>query len=225
MRYAALNMDFDFLAEWDGFVPLIASIEALPAEMLPPEAPPKEAMLAEVRSPASHFRYSDEQLYALAMFVYSLRPPTNPHPRDELARRGQQVFDQQECKKCHPAPLYTSNQLTPVDGFVVPESLRASDDIRSRGVGTDPMLALTTRRGTGFYKVPSLQGVWYRGPFSHDGSVATLEDWFDARRLDDGYVPTGWNPGGKPRAVPGHGFGLDLSDGDKQALIAFLKTL
>ena len=94
-------------------------------------------------------------------------------------------------------------------------------------VGTDPALTLTTRRGTGFYKVPSLQGVWYRGPFEHNGSVATLEDWFDPKRLDDNYVPTGWKgpAGTKTRAVKGHEFGLDLSRDERDALIAFLKTL
>src|SRR5262249_48600472 len=34
-------------------------------------------------------------------------------------------------------------------------------------------------------KVPSLKGVWYRGMFPHDGSCATLEDWFDPNRLKD----------------------------------------
>jgi len=53
-------------------------------------------------------------------------------------------------------------------------------------VGTDPDLSLKTRRGTGYYKAPSLKGVWYRGPFEHNGSVLTLEDWFDPRRLRDG---------------------------------------
>jgi len=38
---------------------------------------------------------------------------------------------------------------------------------------------MLTRKGTGYYKVPSLRGLWYRGPYEHDGSVATLEDWFD----------------------------------------------
>ena len=38
--------------------------------------------------------------------------------------------------------------------------------------------------------------------------------------------PTGWaGPGSGTRAVPGHRFGHDLSDEDKRALIAFLKTL
>jgi hypothetical protein len=87
-------------------------------------------------------------------------------------------------------------------------------------------LALKTRRGTGYYKVPSLRGVWYRGPFEHNGSVATLEDWFDPRRLGETYVPTGFRGAGvKTRAVKGHAFGFNLSAEDRQALIAFLKTL
>ena len=85
---------------------------------------------------------------------------------------------------------------------------------------------METRRGTGYYKVPSLRGVWYRGPFEHNGSVATLEDWFDPRRLRDDYVPTGFKGYGlKTRAVKGHEFGLKLSAEDKAGLIAFLKTL
>lgn len=68
--------------------------------------------------------------------------------------------------------------------------------------------------------------MWYRGPFEHNGSVATLEDWFDPRRLSDDYVPTGFKGyGAKARAVKGHEFGLLLSTEDKQALIAFLRTL
>jgi cytochrome c peroxidase len=93
-------------------------------------------------------------------------------------------------------------------------------------VGTDPFLALNTRRGTGYYKVPSLKGVWYRGPFEHNGSVATLEDWFDARRLRDDYTPTAYKGyRTSTRAVRGHEYGLNLRHEDKKALIAFLRTL
>ena len=93
-------------------------------------------------------------------------------------------------------------------------------------MGTDPALAMQTRRGTGYYKVPSLRGVWYREYFPHSGSCKTLEDWFDPARLRDDYVPTGARPYGvKTQAVKGHEFGLKLSAGDKKALIAFLKTL
>ena len=56
--------------------------------------------------------------------------------------------------------------------------------------------------------------------------MATLEDWFDPRRLRDDYVPTGFKGYNvKTRAVPGHEFGLKLSVKDKQALVAFLMTL
>jgi hypothetical protein len=61
---------------------------------------------------------------------------------------------------------------------------------------------------------------------SHDGSVASLEDWFDPARLRADYVPTGFKGYHVTRrAVPGHEFGLKLSPGDKAALIAFLRTL
>jgi hypothetical protein len=72
----------------------------------------------------------------------------------------------------------------------------------------------------------ALKGVWYRGPFEHNGSVATLEDWFDPARLSPEFTPTGFRGGNvEHRAVPGHEFGLRLTADDKQALIAFLKTL
>jgi hypothetical protein len=108
----------------------------------------------------------------------------------------------------------------------VPADHRTRFDVLPFSIGTDPTLTLKTRRGTGYYKVPSLRGVWYRGPFEHNVSVATLEDWFDPRRLRDDYVPTGFKGAGvKTRAVKGHEFGLNLSPEDRRALIAFVKTL
>jgi cytochrome c peroxidase len=129
-----------------------------------------------------------------------------------LTRRCQAIFAREACERCHPPPLYTNNRLTPATG---PES-----------IGTDPTLALRTRRGTGYCQAPSLKGLWYRGPFEHNGSVATLEDWFDSARTREDYVPTGWKRNGaRTRAVKGHEFGLNLSTADKESLIAFLKTL
>ena len=74
--------------------------------------------------------------------------------------------------------------------------------------------------------MPSLKGLWYRGPLGHSGSVATLEDWLDPDRLRPDYRPTGFaGPGGGPRPVPGHRYGLSLNERDRGSLIAFLKTL
>jgi hypothetical protein len=82
---------------------------------------------------------------------------------------------------------------------------------------------MQTRRGTGFYKVPSLRGVWYRNAFGHGGQAETLEEWLDPARLKSDYVPGGFHIG--PGPIQGHEFGLKLSSADRKDLIAFLKTL
>lgn len=207
MRYAALNQGADNLASYAEFIPGTRDFRTLP-------------------NPSKLLRNSDEQLYALALYIYSLRPPQNPNKFDRLAGRGQKVFEWEGCAVCHTPPLYTNNALIAVDEFKVPEDHRRKYDVLWSSVGTDSRLALQTRRGTGYYKVPSLKGVWYRGPFEHNGSVADLEDWFDPRRLNDEYLPTGFKGFGvNTRAVKGHDFGLDLSPSDRRALISFLKTL
>ena len=115
-------------------------------------------------------RLSDEALYAVALYIYSLQPPPNPNLRDEKARAGEKIFSREGCPTCHTPPLYTSNKLTLATGFTPPKDKPASLDVLPISVGTDPGLALATRKGTGYYKVPSLKGVWYRGHYLHDGS-------------------------------------------------------
>jgi hypothetical protein len=208
MRYAALNQGGDDFASFAGFVPLA---HFLGGQKLTPEAGD---------------RYSDEQLYALALYLYSLRPPANPNHANEQTRRGGRVFASQGCANCHPAPLYTNNKLTPAVGFRVPEEHRRRYNILPVVVGTDPEATMETRRGTGYYKVPSLLGLWYRAPLGHGGWVSTLEEWFDPKRLNDNYVPTGFTPPHRKHGpVTGHEFGLNVSTEDKAALIAFLRTL
>jgi mono/diheme cytochrome c family protein len=175
------------------------------------------------------FRYSDEAMYALGKYIYALEPPPNPNKLDAVAARGKKVFERAGCSMCHTPPLYTNNMLMPADGFTPPKGDPKTARLHVlQGVplGTDPALALRTRKGTGYYKVPSLKGLWYRGLLEHSGSIGSLEDWFDQKRLRDDYVPSGWKgPGVRARAVKGHEFGLELSAEDKRALIAFLKTL
>jgi hypothetical protein len=172
------------------------------------------------------YKIPDHQAFALAQYIMALEPPKNPNVNDPRVEAGREVFDREACGNCHAPPLYTNNKLTPAPGFIPPLDHPYRADIMPISVGTDPGLALKTRKGTGFYKVPSLKGVWYRGLLSHDGSVATLEDWFDPARLREDYVPTGFKGYKvKKRAVPGHEFGMQLSPAAKGALIAFLRSL
>jgi len=202
MRYAAMTQGLDILAHYGDFQP--------------------SPTMAPFFGPGN-VRYSDEQLYALARYVYSLRPPPNPNPVSAQSRRGERLFERARCAECHPAPLYTNNQLTPADGFEIPPGAADADAIYPFSVGTDPTLTMETRRGTGYYKVPSLRGLWYRSVFGHGGQAASLEEWLDPARLEDGYVPRGSHLA--PGPIQGHRYGLELSDRDRRALIAFLKTL
>lgn len=208
MRYAALNQGMDDLASFDGFVP-----RGDPGSSGPP-----------ARSPFT--RYSDEQLYALALFLASLQPPPNPNQFDRDAAKGKTIFEREGCAGCHTPPLYTNNKLTLAEGFVPSADALRQFDILAVSVGTDPRLALQTRRGTGYYKVPSLKGLWYRSMFGHGGWCASLEDWFDPRRLSGDYRPTGFPADATtPHPVKGHNFGLNLSPEDTRLLLQFLRTL
>ncbi|HYN06201.1 MAG TPA: hypothetical protein VES67_02320 [Vicinamibacterales bacterium] len=173
------------------------------------------------------FRYADEVLHAIGVYLLSLEPPQNPNPAPrEMIDLGSQVFQREGCPACHRPPAYTTGRLTLATGFTLPPDHPNRVDISTQSVGTDPDVALKTRKGTGLYKIPSLRGVWYRPRLLHDGSLTSLEELFDSARLSPDYLPKGWSPPGvTKRAVPGHTFGLDLNPREKAALLAFLRSL
>ncbi len=179
--------------------------------------------------PRPLFHVPDDALFALGMYLYSLEPLPNPRAVEAdptVVARGKAIFEEQDCVRCHSGPNYGGETLTPAVGFEVPDHYYKRFSIYDESADTDTNLAMKTRKGTGLYKVPSLRGLWYRGLFGHSGSCASLEDWFNAARLEEKYVPTGWKgPSVKRRAVPGHDFGIDLAEEDKTALITFLKNL
>jgi mono/diheme cytochrome c family protein len=135
---------------------------------------------------------------ALARYVWSLADPFAPA---DTTTDGAAVFAA-NCASCHVPPAFTG----------APVAL----DV----VGTDPTIGDSLVRGTGSYRVPSLRGVGLRALLLHDGSLPSLDAMFDPARLDASY--TG---GVRAGAVPGHEFGLDLSDPDRTALLAYLEAL
>lgn len=172
-------------------------------------------------------RSADEVLYAIGMYLLSLEPPKNPDPPPAaLVATGRALFEEEGCARCHAPPNYTTGKLTLAAGFEAPAGHPEAAWIEPRTVDTDPTLALKTRKGTGFYKIPSLRGVWRRLRLLHDGSVGSLEEMFDRGRLEPTHAVGGWRGLGEPRrAIIGHRFGLFLSDQEKQALFAFLRSL
>ncbi|MEP6728791.1 MAG: hypothetical protein ABJC98_23405 [Bacteroidota bacterium] len=206
MRYATFNQSADKLDDLHGFTSFNRS------------ADPQKGNVT---------RFSDEQLYALAKYLYSLKTPKNPvlYP-ERLLKRGEAIFKEEGCIDCHRPPLYSNNKLTPADGFEPPADHFDKYDITNIAVGTDPSLTLYTRRGSGYYKIPSLIGAWNRTAFLHGGYLANLEDMFDSTRFSPDYVPTGYSPPWSAHmAIKGHRFGTGLDKKDKAALIAFVKSL
>ncbi len=173
------------------------------------------------------FRFADEVLYAIGVYLTSLEPRKNPDVGPgELVTRGRGVFARENCAQCHAPPNYTSGKLTVAQGFTPAADHPNQSDILGICVGTDAGLAMKTRKGTGFYKIPPLLGVWDRPALLHDGSVASLEEMFDPDRLRPDHVPGGWKGAELGnRSIPGHPFGLGLNAEDKKALLAFLRSL
>jgi len=172
-------------------------------------------------------RYADEVLYAIGMYLLSLEPMKNSAPDPAaLIERGRGIFKREKCIDCHVPPNYTSGKLTLAQGFELSQEHPNIADTLPVSVGTDPGLAMKTRKGTGFYKIPSLRGLWYRPALLHDGSVGSLEEMFDAARQRPEHIPAGWKaPGVTHRAILGHPFGLGLNAKDKNSLLAFLRSL
>ena len=170
-------------------------------------------------------RTPDALLYALAKFIYSLKPPPNPNPVDERTRQGEAVFRRSKCGDCHAPPLYTNNKLTLAEGFKPSGTLAKEAELQKVSLGTDPGLALETRKGTGLYRVPSLRMLWLQACFLHDCSVGSLEELFNPMRMYATFRSSNWSPTTPAHAVKGHRHGMNLSPDDKAALIAFLRTL
>jgi mono/diheme cytochrome c family protein len=86
---------------------VVLDTNILISALLSSQGPPAQVFLMTISPGATAFsgdegtRYSDEQLYALALYISSLKPPPNPNPVDDRSRRGQQIFQQQGCAGCH----------------------------------------------------------------------------------------------------------------------------
>jgi hypothetical protein len=175
------------------------------------DGPNAHSVLANMGLQKGIHRTPDALLYALALYIRSLEGPPNPNQLDAEARHGQELFmTTAKCAQCHTPPFYSNNKLTLAEGFTPTREELKEYDILNLSVGTDSGLALKTRKGTGFYRVPSLKMIWTNNVFLHDGSVSSLEEMFNPDRL---------------KTVKGHPFGLDLKPEDRAALVKFLKTL
>ena len=111
-----------------------------------------------------------------------------------------------ECGHCHNAPLFTTNEyfnngLDDVDGGQISD------------LGLGGVTLIDTDNGK--FRVPSLRNVLISAPFMHDGRFLTIEEVID--HYDQNVIPS--------RNVDPNLRILNLSQGDRAALLAFIRTL
>lgn len=153
----------------------------------------------------------DNLLAAIAAYERTLIPPEtrfddwvrgSGDALTDIEKRGLRLFvGKAGCVSCHGGWRLTDDSFHDI-------GLKSLD--RGRG-DIDPALG-----GIPAFKTPSLREITRTSPYMHDGSLATLDDVLEhyAGGLEK-------RPSLSPNIVPD----LDLDEGERRALIAFLKTL
>jgi hypothetical protein len=181
-----------------------------------------------------------------------IRPPRYPFQIDHMAaKRGAPIFAA-NCNSCHGGPesdrrlfsvaevgtdphraeMFTQKLADQFNKFLA--ELEADGYERPKEVGV---------RSTGKYFAATLNGVWARSPYLHNGSIRTMQDLLTppaqraktfhrgSRVFDEqviGYTDEGaylFDANGSGNANSGHDYGTHLSETKKRDLIEYLKTL
>lgn len=137
------------------------------------------------------------------------------HPDTKASLRGGNCID------CH-SQFLTSGFRDGLDGFSN-NGLDRDEDLPAG------LMAVTGNPAhKGFFKVPTLRNIAVTAPYMHDGRLRTLEDVMD--HYNDGVVVSDTlSPlileADNAASPPGSFVGLRLTDNEKAAIIAFLRTL
>ncbi|MFN2541576.1 MAG: c-type cytochrome [Chthoniobacterales bacterium] len=180
-----------------------------------------------------------------------IRPPRYPFKIDnEAAKRGASLFAA-NCNSCHGGPE-SDKRLFPV-AVIGTDPHRAEMFTQKLADGFNKFLAELESEGyqapkelgvrsTGKYWAATLNGVWARSPYLHNGSVRTMHELlsspaqraksfhrgshtFDEKEM--GYADEGayvLDTSGSGNSNSGHDFGTKLSENEKRDLIEYLKT-
>ncbi len=186
-------------------------------------------------------------------FITQLSPPKYPFTVDEkFTERGSQIFAN-TCASCHAFGGERTGTVIPVEEVGTDRhrldmwTQQAADAYNNFAEGYS--WDFNNLRKTNGYLSVSLDGLWLRAPYLHNGSVPSLQellekpenrpkvfyrgyDVYDPKKV--GFVSNGFEAervGFKydttvtANSNQGHIYGTDLSGDDKKALIEYLKTL
>lgn len=164
--------------------------------------------------------WDDDALRPIVEYIYSLQHPRNSAtlPR-ELVARGADVFASAGCANCHNGKAYGGSRLFSFEEIGTDTTLRHFADPDLDGNLCCELQLLGASEVTHALKAPHLTGIWAHRVFLHNGSVASLEELL----CYDGPRPAPSLEQGMRNS--GHEFGCALATADKDALLAFLRSL
>jgi hypothetical protein len=182
----------------------------------------------------------------------SIRPPKYPFTIDKAAaKRGQAHFDA-KCASCHGGPEGDKRLYSIAEVGTDPHRAELFTEKQAEGfnkflaeleaVGYEPPKEFGVR-STGKYWAATLNGVWARSPYLHNGSVRTMQELlsppaqraktfkrgsneYDAALM--GYTDAGayeFDTTMEGNSNSGHDYGTKLSADQKRDLMEYLKTL
>src|SRR5262245_29754673 len=186
-----INVAYNTLQFWDGRVGTLGKFDSLEQQVLEPIRDPLE-MDMDPLDVARRLHESDDyrRLFreafgadpapdliakAIASFERTLLSGDAPYDRysagdltamSPAAVRGKELFFwKATCSACHRGPNFTDNAFHP--------SIASKFD---EGADVGRLAATSDEYDRGSFKTPTLRQVARRGPYMHDGSVATLEE-------------------------------------------------
>lgn len=195
--------------------------------------------------PKAKERFTIDQIVrSLASFVRSLVSGNSPYDKyryggeknaiSEAAKRGEELFfsERMECFDCHVGFNLSGSQV--YEGRSTAELGFENNGLYNiDGKGGYPPdntgLFEFTRQpeDMGRFKVPTLRNIELTSPYMHDGSIKTLEEVVDHYAAGGRTIKSGEYAGKGSESPVKSSFviGFDLKPGEKEDLIAFLKSL
>ncbi|HVY15501.1 MAG TPA: cytochrome c [Rhodopila sp.] len=185
----------------------------------------------------------------------SLRPVGDPYHVDQAEVDQGKAIYQSQCASCHEPDGARFRTVIPAaeidtDRHRIDMWTEAAKDRYTNYHADDYNWGFHAFHKTNGYVANELTGLWLRGPYLHNGSVPTLRDLLAAPDqrpkqfyrgydlidpVDGGFVSQAGTPAQRYGTLydttvagngnGGHLYGTDLSDQDKQRLLAYLKTL
>ena len=197
----------------------------------------------------------ESSLKRIAAFMNEAQPPKYPFPIDQaMAAEGKEIYDKQ-CAQCHAPGGERTGKVEPIDNPMLgTDRNRIEMWTQSTATAYNQYTAKYDWRFSHFgkqngYVNVTMEGLWLRGPYLHNGSVPGLSDLlrepsqrpkvfyrgYDVIDPENvGFVSQGpeaqrvgfrYDTSERGNSNVGHLWGTSLKDNEKKALVEYLKTL